>query len=689
MPPTVTHPPIPGYRIIKPEGQGSVGTVYRARSERTDTLVAIKQISRRLTAQPAFLSVLKEGVKRASGWSHRHIARPLALERAGEHVFLLTEFVEGESLRDVFRERGRIGEEEARGYILQAALGLDYASLRGVLHYDLKPSNILVSDDGGVKVVDFSLNFHTFVTGLPEEQVYELMEFPLYTSPEERKGGALTVSSNIFSLGAIYYHMVYGTPLLNAAGERRNRVGTTEETEVSEQVRQVIDRMTAEYPDERFEGYDELIEALGGRDRPKVSLVDWGLYAGVLAILVLSLGVILRGMRAHPGSDKDAWADLPGEQPRAAEPGLKSPAPEEDFQAAESFFIQHPDQMKEAREKFERITIRYPGTPWAYDAQKHVDEIREKEAEGEQGRWRRLEREMTRLQKQEHFAEAYALLEQFSSSVSGKPEREKLEEMRKKIEDQEKASYGELRGRVEAAVAAGKWETARKELAFAGVYFSDPELKASAKSEQARVERAWSAAVAKDPSTAKAEPSPEELSFRSFVRQAVSALAEFKYSKAERICRPAAQQFEDREFRSYAGVVLEAIPEDQKFVQMLFSRIRQGRLATPAVLRTTDGRKLSISWADWEGVTLSPSGQEKWGWKEFDLSEIYRMLEQCTRPQDPGEQLGMGRFCFLRNLRGPMAQKFQQAIQGNAALQSVVDRWRVSARLRSLLEQGD
>lgn len=688
MPATTTSmPEIPGYRLVKVEGKGPVGTVYRARSEKHDTLVAVKRVSRQLTAHKTFLSYLQDGIQRLSKASDANLARPLRLGRAGESYFVVSEFVEGECLRDRLRQTGRLPETEARSFVLQAARGLDCACRAGVLHYDLKPANILLSQDDEVKVTDFWLNFHRYVGSAPEEQLFEMMEFPLYMSPEERNDETVTARSNVFSLGAMLHHMVYGKPLLNVHGERAPAPALPEGVTISDETRRLIARMTAEDPKDRYADCGEVVEALEGSSLKKIDPAEIGLYGGVVLAVVLTAFIFLRGARA-PGAPDDHGPPGAGNQTAIGTNTSVDSGPKAQLQEIEAFLFQHPDRVDEAIRRFEAVAQEHQGTLWETSGQERVLSLRRQRTEEEQKQWAQAERDLERLCKQESYAQALKLVEQFSKGTSADELKEKAGAVLAVLREKEKASYDGVRGRVAEQAANRDFARARRELEHVIAHFTRPDILESAKTELTLVGRMEGSASEVKPAELEVDGSAEEESFRKFVGQVSESAACFRYLQAEHLCRQAMARFNDEEMRAFARACSDTIPADQKFAKALFDRINSRKGQAPTI-HTRDRKRLRVYWADWDGVTVSPSGGEKWGWKQFDAEEIFRMLDQKIDRQNGPDQLGMARFCGLRGLWLPRSQKLRLAVAFDPALKSEAKRFEFSDRLRILLERGE
>jgi predicted Ser/Thr protein kinase len=147
----------PRYRVLALLGQGGMGAVYKAEHRRMDRPVALKVINPGLLTNPATVSRFQHEVRAAARLAHPNIVTAYDADQAGDLHFLVMEYVEGKSLADVVQERGPLPASEACEYVRQAALGLQHAHERGMVHRDVKPQNLMVTPSGTVKILDFGL----------------------------------------------------------------------------------------------------------------------------------------------------------------------------------------------------------------------------------------------------------------------------------------------------------------------------------------------------------------------------------------------------------------------------------------------------------------------------------------------------------------------------------------------------
>jgi len=193
------------YRVIDRIGGGGMGEVLLARDERLDRLVALKSIHRQLSSQPQLKQRLKLEARAAARLSHKNICGVFAIEETNDRLFIAMEYVQGNTLRELAAGE-RLGFDRIRDIAVQCCEGLQAAHDEGILHRDIKSSNIMVDKYGTVKILDFGLAKMT-----SEESVTETSGIQgtfQYMSPEQITADKIDHRSDLFSLGVVLYELI-------------------------------------------------------------------------------------------------------------------------------------------------------------------------------------------------------------------------------------------------------------------------------------------------------------------------------------------------------------------------------------------------------------------------------------------------------------------------------------------------
>ena len=193
------------YQILKLLGMGGMGAVYKARDLEVDRIVGLKVIRPDLAGNPAILARFKQELVLARQVTHKNIIRIYDLNEADGVKFITMEFIEGEDLRSILTRQKRLPPVEAVGIMLQTCAGLQAMHVEGIVHRDMKPSNIMRDAAGRVVIMDFGLAKTVEGDGLTQTgMMIGTME---YMSPEQAMGSDLDARSDIFAVGLIFYEL--------------------------------------------------------------------------------------------------------------------------------------------------------------------------------------------------------------------------------------------------------------------------------------------------------------------------------------------------------------------------------------------------------------------------------------------------------------------------------------------------
>ena len=198
------------YEVLVRLGEGAMGTVYKAHDPLLDRLVAIKTVNLNLPKEDLaeYEARFYQEAKAAGGLSHPNIVVIYDIGKTDRLAYMAMEYLEGRELRSILSERGCLALDEAVNIAAQVAEGLTYAHGRGVIHRDIKPTNIMLNRDGIAKITDFGIarmrsSELKTMTGM-------ILGSPRYMSPEQVAGKRADQRSDIFSLGVVLYEMLTG-----------------------------------------------------------------------------------------------------------------------------------------------------------------------------------------------------------------------------------------------------------------------------------------------------------------------------------------------------------------------------------------------------------------------------------------------------------------------------------------------
>jgi len=198
------------YRVEGRLGVGGMSTVLLAFDERLERHVAVKLLADHLADDPTFVSRFRREALAAARLVHPNIVQvfDFGLDRdTGQH-FIVMERVNGQSCAELLRDRGHLDLDQGVGIVVQACRGLDYAHRNGVVHRDVKPGNLLVSDADVVKLADFGIARATDQSSIT--QVGSVLGTAAYLSPEQARGEEAGPAADLYSLGVVAYQLLSG-----------------------------------------------------------------------------------------------------------------------------------------------------------------------------------------------------------------------------------------------------------------------------------------------------------------------------------------------------------------------------------------------------------------------------------------------------------------------------------------------
>ncbi len=260
------------YELGERLGSGGMSTVVLAMDRRLERHVAIKLLAEHLAGDREFVARFRREALAAGRLVHPNIVQvfDFGVDEATGTSYIVMEQVEGQSCAEILRDRGQLPVHEALGIVAQSCRGLDYAHRNGVVHRDVKPGNLLRSNDGVVKLADFGI-----AKALTDEssitQIGSVLGTAAYLAPEQASGQGATARSDIYSLGVVTYQLLSGQLPYDAQSLTELALKQQREApplldqlnpEITPQLAAAVDRALALEPEERYATAEEFRVAL-------------------------------------------------------------------------------------------------------------------------------------------------------------------------------------------------------------------------------------------------------------------------------------------------------------------------------------------------------------------------------------------------------------------------------------------
>ena len=293
------------FALVRLLGRGGMGAVYYGTDVSLDRPVAIKVLALDIAHDPEIVERFEREARAQARLRHPNIAQIFFIgEERGFHFFVM-EYLEGPGL-DAFLGKGTpLPWTQAVDYTLAAARGLRAAFAHGFVHRDVKPSNLMLDNEAGIKILDFGL-VKSMRGDAQLTRDGAIIGSPLYMSPEQGRGQIADHRSDIYSLGCTLYHMLCGRPpfmgpspvgIISMHVTDRATAVRELNPQVPQAVARVVERMMAKDPNDRPRDYDDLIAALESARAPRRELGGMGargIALGIDGVLLLVAAYFLQ-----------------------------------------------------------------------------------------------------------------------------------------------------------------------------------------------------------------------------------------------------------------------------------------------------------------------------------------------------------------------------------------------------------
>jgi hypothetical protein len=468
---------IGGYRIDDFIGRGGMGTVFQANQISLNRTVALKILENRLTSDSKFIDMFVREARAAGGLNHPNIVQVYDVgEAEGIHFFSM-ELMNKGSVGEMLKDMGKLPVPKALEMIIHAAKGLEYAEKKNIVHCDIKPDNLMISDEGLVKIVDLGLSKNVLREG-EEDESEVVFGTPHFIAPEQAQKLKVDHRADIYSLGASFYLMLTGrTPYTGDSGREialkhiKEALVPVREVnpEIPDRIDAIVRRMMAKEAKDRYQSATKLLEDLRKANieiNPSAAYTDG--FPGIpatesrtgaarlvvpLIVAAVVLGVIILALAGvFSGGDPATPAPVPGTGgPQTKGDGgegdlsqkakdeaerqrlqrdkeqLEKKLREEKARAAYNQAVtweeRHGGNLPETLARYRKVAREYPQTEAGKKAKTRADEIegrlaaRQRREEDAQRKLDELEGQASRLIKELRFQKALASFDAFPADA--------------------------------------------------------------------------------------------------------------------------------------------------------------------------------------------------------------------------------------------------------------------------------
>lgn len=254
------------YALKAQQGSGGMAVIYRAHDLALGRTVAVKILRPSLTSDPSFLTRFRNEARAVANLSHPNIVTVHDVGNEGTTYYMIMEFVDGQDLKKIIKTEGVLSVKRALDLAIQICGGIGFAHRAGLVHADVKPQNILVTNDYRVKVTDFGIA-QALTDTQPMQRQEVVWGSPHYFAPEQARGEKPTPASDVYAIGIVMFEMLTGRLPYTGATQQdlalahlRERVPMVTEfnPSVPEALAKIVYKIMSKEPSARYRMADQL-----------------------------------------------------------------------------------------------------------------------------------------------------------------------------------------------------------------------------------------------------------------------------------------------------------------------------------------------------------------------------------------------------------------------------------------------
>ncbi len=267
------------YKILEKLGEGGMGVVYLAQDTKLERKVAIKFLPHHISANSEERERFKIEARAAAALNHHNITQIYSIEEADNEMFIVMEYVEGKELKDIINppsstlskrgDTGGLAMNDIINYATQIAEGLEAAHKKGIIHRDIKSSNIMITEDGKVKIMDFGLA--KVKGGIELTKVGTTVGTTTYMSPEQAKGKEVDHRTDIWSFGVVFYELItgklpfegeYDQAITYSVINEKQKPVSFFRNDLPTEIEQIVNKTLEKDLEKRFNDFSEILSLL-------------------------------------------------------------------------------------------------------------------------------------------------------------------------------------------------------------------------------------------------------------------------------------------------------------------------------------------------------------------------------------------------------------------------------------------